>query len=452
MASKKKFTLKNLPEFFSVRAELRKNATPARSTYKVEYDRIVVIEGWNPRKEFEGLEELADDIFANGLQDPLRGDLSKDGKTFFLRDGERRYRAIGILRKRGVDFNDVEFFPYSPKMTEADKLVVNLNSDKKSKYKPIETAEGILRLKVQFELSNDDIAKRVGMSRQWVDGMIKLAKVPVEVKKEINDGKKSATSAIQKPVENDKLIINPGDKIIAPKELSLQQDLMSGVAPASSLPTTKDRNIDVKDIPASEGNKNDALSTVNFEKEETDMEKTVKEVLKLINKIEPLGKGLNEQAQKDLEGLLFFLRQHVDIFKVFFSAGKNKSVRVGVGTINELIKNVDANLVSDGYHTFGQLYDHRIAIYIRLCKTILLITPTEEGSPVWKTKVHSDGTSFDGWFVLGLFKDKGHQITYHIPEKYWDMVPWAVTIDKAYEFDGHTSSDVIERLLSGIEK
>ena len=63
----------------------------------------------------------------------------------------------------------------------------------------------------------------------------------------------------------------------------------------------------------------------------------------------------------------------------------------------------------------------------------------------WKSRVHSDGTSLDGWFIAGVGKSPGNQITYHLPDAKWDdcNVPELV---KAPKWDGHTSKDVLRRL------
>jgi hypothetical protein len=53
---------------------------------------------------------------------------------------------------------------------------------------------------------------------------------------------------------------------------------------------------------------------------------------------------------------------------------------------------------------------------------------------------------FDGWFVMGIRMMPGNQITYHLPIRLWDRTNFAWTLDKAPEWDGHTSADVIERL------
>lgn len=104
--------------------------------------------------------------------------------------------------------------------------------------------------------------------------------------------------------------------------------------------------------------------------------------------------------------------------------------------------NLDTNKISDGYHTFGELYDHRITLFIALCR----IYSIEMGGPVWKSKKHHDGSSYDGWFIMGIFKEKGKQISYHLPISRWDDINYCEELDAAPEWDGHTSNQVLERL------
>jgi hypothetical protein len=99
--------------------------------------------------------------------------------------------------------------------------------------------------------------------------------------------------------------------------------------------------------------------------------------------------------------------------------------------------------ISDGYHTFDELYEHRITLYIALCKQMFFTNKI-----VWRSKKHSDGElAFGGtWFVLGINKEKAKQITYHLPIHKWNETKFATEYDKAPEFDGHTSTDVLERI------
>ena len=102
--------------------------------------------------------------------------------------------------------------------------------------------------------------------------------------------------------------------------------------------------------------------------------------------------------------------------------------------------------VSDGYHTMDELYDHRIALYVALCKQICNQPYGEGRYGVWRSKLHSDGSSFEGWFVLGIGKEAGRQITYHLPTHLWGDTYFAETLLKAPDFDGHNPNDVLNRL------
>lgn len=115
--------------------------------------------------------------------------------------------------------------------------------------------------------------------------------------------------------------------------------------------------------------------------------------------------------------------------------------------------NVEANgqedmQVSDGYHTMDELYEHRIALFIALCKHFTecydggMYTPPD----VWRSKLHHDGTMFDDCFILGIAKNPGEQITYHLPIERWEHTEFAETLDRAPEWDGHTPADFLERL------
>lgn len=103
-------------------------------------------------------------------------------------------------------------------------------------------------------------------------------------------------------------------------------------------------------------------------------------------------------------------------------------------------KVVDEN-TSDWYHTFKELYEHRVALYIRLVNDTNFWNPYH-----WiKSKLHFDGSSYDWWFIVQWYI-KGKQISYHLPMDKRDIVNCA-EVEKADERDWHTPSDVVKRLL-----
>ncbi len=105
----------------------------------------------------------------------------------------------------------------------------------------------------------------------------------------------------------------------------------------------------------------------------------------------------------------------------------------------------DTNEVSDGYHTFGELYEHRIELWIALCRELSASREDSHKLP-WRSKLHSDGSSIEGWFVLGVGYAAGEQKTYHLPLSRWRDCGFAQDEERAPDWDGHTAADVIERL------
>ena len=96
--------------------------------------------------------------------------------------------------------------------------------------------------------------------------------------------------------------------------------------------------------------------------------------------------------------------------------------------------------ISDGYHTFGELYHHRAILFSIICNTYK--------EKAWKSKLHDDGTMFgedDEMFIVGVETPEG-QYTYHYhTDPYWDIFK-VKELDYAPKYDGHKPSD-ITRLL-----
>jgi hypothetical protein len=93
--------------------------------------------------------------------------------------------------------------------------------------------------------------------------------------------------------------------------------------------------------------------------------------------------------------------------------------------------------LSDGYHTFNELYHHRAVLFSVICN--------HNPNLAWKAKAHHDGTMYDGMFIVGIQTPEG-QATYHYDiEPYWDYF-LVKELDKAPEWDGHSPKDAIERI------
>lgn len=96
--------------------------------------------------------------------------------------------------------------------------------------------------------------------------------------------------------------------------------------------------------------------------------------------------------------------------------------------------------ISDGYHTFNELYHHRAILFASLCNTF--------PDKAWKSKQHDDPNQpmYDGMFICGITTPEG-EATYHYDiNPYWDMFH-VKELDRAPAFDGHTPQMAIDRLM-----
>lgn len=110
--------------------------------------------------------------------------------------------------------------------------------------------------------------------------------------------------------------------------------------------------------------------------------------------------------------------------------------------INELIllgkdNGFSTEGISDKWHTFGDLYYHRMMLFAVICN--------QNKEIAWKSKLHHDGTMFEDSFNVGINTPEG-QYTYHYYLKDWDMFD-VKELPNAPKYDGHKPEDVT-RLIS----
>lgn len=122
-----------------------------------------------------------------------------------------------------------------------------------------------------------------------------------------------------------------------------------------------------------------------------------------------------------------------------FNAGEINCARRSTRKVTELpdIK-IDGN-TSDGYHTFNELYDHRAKLFSVIVR--------DHSELCWKSKLHHDGTMYDGMFIVGINTPHG-QASYHYDiDPYWDMFK-CKEMERAPEWDGHTPEEAINRIAA----
>ena len=142
-----------------------------------------------PRKEFapEALQELADSIREQGIVQPLV--VRERGGYFELIAGERRWRASQLLNLPEVPII----------VREADDrsvlelaLIENLQREN---LNPLEEAVGYAQLAEQFQLTQEQIAVKVGKSRAAVANATRLLKLPISVQNLLRENRLSVGHA-----------------------------------------------------------------------------------------------------------------------------------------------------------------------------------------------------------------------------------------------------------------
>jgi len=142
-----------------------------------------------PRKDFsaESLRELAESIKEQGIVQPLI--VRQQGEFLELIAGERRWRAAQLL---GLAEVPVIVRQADDRSVLEMALIENLQREN---LNPLEEAHGYAQLVGQFELTQEEVAARVGKSRAVVANALRILKLPAQVLNYIRDGRLSVGHA-----------------------------------------------------------------------------------------------------------------------------------------------------------------------------------------------------------------------------------------------------------------
>ncbi|MEI7818820.1 MAG: ParB/RepB/Spo0J family partition protein [bacterium] len=138
---------------------------------------------FQPRKEFndEDLADLAASIKQYGIVQPLI--VTKANSRYQLIAGERRLRAAQLVGQKTVPVIVRSF-------DEQQQLeVAVIENIQRAELTVLELAVAYQQLSDQFNLTAEDISKRVGKAIPTVRNIIRLLKLPYEAKKALQEGK-----------------------------------------------------------------------------------------------------------------------------------------------------------------------------------------------------------------------------------------------------------------------
>ena len=199
---------------------------------------------YQPRKTFNeaSIEELARSVRQHGIVQPLV--VTRAGDKYKLIAGERRFRAAQKAGLTTVPALIKEL------MQEGDALQIALIENiQREDLNPMEEAHAYHQLHDEFQLTQEEISKRVGKERSTVANFLRLLKLPDAVKKLLASGQLSmgharALLAIESPKKQEQL----ADRVVR-KNLNVRQTelLASERSPKTAEKKEKDKDVFTRD-------------------------------------------------------------------------------------------------------------------------------------------------------------------------------------------------------------
>ena len=173
-------------------ALLGESAVPTQSAHDVVRDiplNEIVPNPFQPRKTFtaESLAQLTASIAELGVLVPII--VRQRGDGYELIAGERRWRACAALQRPAIP---AIVRATDDRQTLEVAIVENLQRED---LNPLEEAAGFAHLMDEYELTQDDVAKRVGKSRPAIANALRLLTLDAGVKAMLADGRLSAGHA-----------------------------------------------------------------------------------------------------------------------------------------------------------------------------------------------------------------------------------------------------------------
>ena len=201
---------------------------------------------WQPRKDFtpESLQELADSIREQGIVQPL---IVRPVDDYYeLIAGERRWRAAQM-----AGLSEVPILERAASNREVLELALIENLQREN-LNPIEEALGYAQLQQLFELTQEQVAQKVGRARTAIANALRLLKLPEVVQTALRDGRisvghakvilgvspESSQTVVAEQVIQGKLSVRQTEELVA---------RLQTPAPATPPPTTSPLGVNIRD-------------------------------------------------------------------------------------------------------------------------------------------------------------------------------------------------------------
>ena len=217
-----------------------------QGTSEIEIDKLIANPN-QPRKNFDktALEELATSIKMYGVVQPLVVNDQKDG-TYLIIAGERRYRASKLA---GLKTVPCVIKDYSEKQIKEISIIENLQRED---LNPIETARAIKQLMDEYNMTQEAVSERIGVSRPNIANTLRLLTLCPEVIKMVEELKLSAGHArclvpVQNYNQQVKLAVMACDNKMSVRDLEkLVKNVLNPKVPAEKI--QQEQSLELKEL------------------------------------------------------------------------------------------------------------------------------------------------------------------------------------------------------------
>ena len=176
----------------------------------------------NPRKRFDDddLQELTQSIKDRGIIQPIVvRPIPNHREEYEIVAGERRWRAA---QKAGLHKVPVVVVTIDDKTSLEYAILENVQ---RADLNPIEESEGYSRLMVEFSYTQENLSKIIGKSRSHIANMLRLADLPVGVRKllmerKLTAGHGRALLSVKDPLQVAKRVLDEGLSVRQVEEIA----------------------------------------------------------------------------------------------------------------------------------------------------------------------------------------------------------------------------------------
>lgn len=173
------------------------NSTKRKDIFLVDPRNIVVVDGFNVRRDFD-LDELKEQIKEKGVLNPITVIAYKDEngvERYKLVDGERRYRATMLAISEGADIPYVPALKAPKDASVKDLYIEQMMRNEGKRCTELECAIMFRRFKEEFGYSQVQIAETFKKSPAFISKCLALLDLPQYLQDKIASGELSAKAA-----------------------------------------------------------------------------------------------------------------------------------------------------------------------------------------------------------------------------------------------------------------